>query len=180
MGQTIHARAVKAEAAEATLDVGATYDAHAEFVWRALHRMGVRSEDLADLLQEVFVVVHRRQADYDPERPIRGWLWGIALGQARNYRRKAHRSVERLEGRPATAIIDDPEAALRRRRQQERGQLLLAELDPEKRAVFVMFEVEGLTGREIARLLDVPLGTVHSRLHAARRALAQALEEDDR
>ena len=57
---------------------------------------------------------------------------------------------------------------------------MLAELDPEKRAVFVMFEVEGLPGREIARLLDVPIGTVHSRLHSARRALAAALEEDER
>jgi len=181
MAQTIHARPAEAGAPSHTLDVGAVYDAHADFVWRALHRMGVRSEDLADLLQEVFVVVHRRRADYDPERPIRGWLWGVALGLARNYRRKkAHRSIERLESRPHTTILDDPERALHRRRQRERGQRILAELDPEKRAVFVMFEVEGLTGREIARLLDLPLGTVHSRLHAARRALADALQEDER
>lgn len=179
MAQTIHARPAEAGASSQALDVGATYDAHAEFVWRALHRMGVASEDLADLLQEVFVVVHRRRADYDPERAIRGWLWGIALGLARNHRRKTAR-VERLDRRVETTVIDDPERALRRRRQQERGQRLLAELDPEKRAVFVMFEVEGLPGREIARVLDVPLGTVHSRLHSARRALAAALEEDER
>jgi len=180
MAETIHARTAEA-ARRPTLDVGATYDAHADFVWRALHRMGVRHEDVADLLQEVFVVVHRRRADYDSERPVRGWLWGIALGLARNHRRKGTRSLEPLEGRAAVTAIDDPERALRRRRQRERGQRLLAELDPEKRAVFVMFEVEGLAGREIARLLDVPLGTVHSRLHAARTALAEALEaEDDR
>ena len=180
MAQTVHARPADAGAASHALDVGAAYDVHAEFVWRALHRMGVGSEDLADLLQEVFVVVHRRRADYDPERPIRGWLWGIALGLARNHRRRAHRSLERLESPAATTIIDDPERALRRQRRRERGQRMLAELDPEKRAVFVMFEVEGLPGREIARLLDVPIGTVHSRLHSARRALAAALEEDER
>lgn len=179
MAQTIHARAAEGDVRSTTLDVGATYDAHAEFVWRALHRMGVSPEDVADLLQEVFVVVHRRQADYDPARPIRGWLWGIALGLARNYRRKVARSLERPEERPATLVIDDPERALRRRRRRERGQRILAELDPEKRAVFVMFEVEGLSGREIARLLDLPIGTVHSRLHAARRALAAALEEEE-
>lgn len=180
MAQTIHARRAETPTASRALDVGATYDAHAEFVWRALHRMGIPTEDVADLLQEVFVVVHRRRADYDPTRPLRGWLWGIALGLARNHRRKAARSLARPESRTATTIIDDPERALRRRRRRERGQRLLAELDPEKRAVFVMFEVEGLAGREIARLLDVPLGTVHSRLYAARRALAAALEEDER
>ena len=88
MAQTVHARPADAGAASHALDVGAAYDVHAEFVWRALHRMGVGSEDLADLLQEVFVVVHRRRADYDPERPIRGcsgasrWGWpGITAGE---------------------------------------------------------------------------------------------------
>ncbi|NIR39408.1 MAG: hypothetical protein GWN73_27445, partial [Actinobacteria bacterium] len=67
-----------------------------------------------------------------------------------------------LDGRLPERVADgDPEVALDERRRRERGHRLLAELDLEKRAVFVMFEVEGLSGREIAQLLDVPLGTVH-------------------
>lgn len=174
MAYTIDGR--MAGEASSELDVAEVYDAHADFVWRSLHRLGVRTADLPDLLQEVFVVVHRRRADYRPERPIRGWLWGISVGLARNYRRRAHRNAERLRGRvPERPSQDDPQGALDARRRRERGRRMLESLDPEKRAVFVMFEVEGLSGHRIAQLLDVPLGTVHSRLHAARRALTEAL-----
>jgi len=65
--------------------VGALYDRHAEVVFRNLHRLGVRAADVPDLLQETFLVVHRRWVDYDPNRPIEGWLWGIAAGLARNF-----------------------------------------------------------------------------------------------
>lgn len=158
----------------AGLDVAAVYDAHADFVWRALHRLGVRSADAPDLLQEVFVVVHRRRGDWDG-RPVRPWLWGIAVGLVRNYRRRAFRRLESLEPAPPLASEATPDAALATQRRRARGVRMLEQLDPEKRAVFVMFEVEGLSGRAIAEQLGVALGTVHSRLHAARRELAAML-----
>ena len=162
------------------LDVAAVYDAEAELVWRSLHRLGVREADLPDLLQEAFVVAHRKRADYDPTRPLGAWLFGICLGLARNYHRKMFRRVETLPGRvPDRGDADDPERALDTSERRERGLRILSALEPEKRAVFVMFEVEGLSGRAIAELLDVPVGTVHSRLYAARRALAAALEGDE-
>jgi RNA polymerase sigma-70 factor (ECF subfamily) len=158
------------------LDVGVVYDAEAELVWRCLHRLGVREADLPDLLQEAFVVVHQKRAEYDPARPLRAWLFGICLGLARNYHRKTFRRLEKLSGSPPErAGTDDPERALDLSERRERGSRILSALDPEKRAVFVMFEVEGMSGRAIAELLGVPVGTVHSRLYAARRALAAAL-----
>lgn len=161
----------------APLDVAEVYDAQAGFVWRSLHRLGIAQRDLPDLLQEVFVVVHRRRAEYDPARPLRAWLWGICVGLARNYRRRAFRWRERLTDLlPERRSSDGPDAELDRRRRRERGRRILEALEPEKRAVFVMFEVEGMSGRQIADLLDLPVGTVHSRLHAARRALSAALE----
>jgi RNA polymerase sigma-70 factor (ECF subfamily) len=163
----------------AVLDVAAAYDAHADFVWQSLHRLGVRRDDMADLLQEAFLVVHRRREEADPARPLRGWLWGICVMLVRNYRRRAFRTSETaLEGDVASGG-DGPEAAMVARRQRERGQRALGELDPEKRAVFVMFEVEGMSGKEIAELLDVPVGTVHSRLHGARAELSAALAEEE-
>ena len=162
------------------IDVAELYDAHAEFVWRSLHRLGVRHADLADLLQDVFVTLHRRRSELRASSP-RGLLWTIAVGCARNYRRRAHHGSESLRASPPdVGAASDPERALLQARERERGRRLLESLDPEKRAVFVMFEVEGLSGREIASRIGVPLGTVHSRLHAARRELKAALEEDER
>lgn len=164
----------------AALDVSAVYEAEADFVWRSLIRLGIRERDAPDLMHDVFVVVHRRRADYDPKRPLSAWLFGICAGLARNYRRRAFRRYESLQASPPEARGDgDPEGELEARRRRERGDRALAGLEPEQRAVFVMFEAEGMSGKEIAELLDVPLGTVHSRLHAARKALLRALEEDD-
>lgn len=160
------------------LDVAEIYDAHADFAWASLHRLGVATRDVPDLLQEAFVVVHRRRAEYDPARPLRAWIFGICVGLARNYRRRTFRRVEALGAAPEVADRESPEDALDARRRREHGERALGALDPEKRAVFVMFEVEGMSGRAIAELLDVPLGTVHSRLHAARRELRQALGLD--
>ena len=153
------------------------YEAHADFAWRSLHRLGVHERDLPDLLQELFLVVHQRRATYDPARPLRAWIFGICAGLARNYRRRAFRRLETLSGGPLdTPAAEDPEQALDAQRKRRRAERALDALDPEHRAVFVLFEVEGMSGKAIAELLDVPLGTVHSRLHAARRALFAAIE----
>ncbi len=168
-------------AVPAGLDVRDVYDAELDFVWRSLHRLGVDARDLPDLAQEVFVVVHRRAAEYDAARPLRPWLFGICAGLARNHRRRAFRRGERLTAEPPERVAEgDPESDADRARRRERGQRLLAALDPEKRAVFVMFEVEGMSGAAIAEALGLALGTVHSRLHAARRQLAAALAEEER
>ncbi len=168
-------------AAPAELDVADVYEREADFVWRSLHRLGVHERDLPDVMHEAFVVVHRQRAQFDPSRSLRSWLFGICAGLARNYRRRAFRRYESLEGTPPEQRgAGDPEEALDARRRRERGERALMELDPEQRAVFVMFEVEGMSGKDIAELLEVPLGTVHSRLHAARKALLRALEEVDR
>lgn len=160
------------------IDVAELYDAHADFVWRSLHRLGVRRADLADLLQDVFVTLHRRRSELRASSP-RGLLWTIAVGRVRNYRRRAQHGTESLSATPPdVGGSSDPERALQKARERERGRRLLESLDPEKRAVFVMFEVEGLSGKEIAAKLSLPLGTVHSRLHAARRELTRALEEE--
>ena len=177
MGRTLAEDMTASRAPE--LDVGAAYAAHGEHVWRSLHRLGVAAADLADLTQEVFVVVHRRRADYDPSRSMRGWLWGICVGLARNHRKRAFHHAEQLVDAPDRAVSGDAEGELDTRRRAALGRRVLAELDPERRAVFVMFEVEGMSGRAIAEALEVPIGTVHSRLHAARAELAAALGQEE-
>ncbi len=156
--------------------ISADYDAHAELVWRSLHRLGVRTADVPDLLQEVFLVLHRRRAEVG-ERPLEPFLWGVAVGLVRNYRRKAFRRHE-VTGQTSSAISgSNPEEELTLARQRRAAEQALEALDSDKREVFVMFELEGMSGQDIAAALEVPLGTVHSRLHAARRALRAALRE---
>jgi RNA polymerase sigma-70 factor (ECF subfamily) len=162
-------------------DFPALYAEHAEFVWRSLFFMGIRRADLPDVHQEVFLTFLRRQDAWDRSKPLRGWLWGIAVGLVKNHRRRAFRRLEvPLETNPGGSVVPgDLEAGLDAVRAQRRALRAFSALDPERRAVFVMFEVEGMSGKEIAAELMVPLGTVHSRLHAARQVLAAALSEGE-
>jgi RNA polymerase sigma-70 factor (ECF subfamily) len=158
----------------APLDAAAVHAAHADFVWASLHRLGVRAPDVPDLLQEVFVVVHRRRESYDGTSELRTWLFGICVGLARNYRKKAFRRSERaIEVEHASDA--NPEREIADRLARKTAEKILERIDPEKRAVFVMFEVEQLSCPEIASTLGLPVGTVYSRLHAARAELAEHL-----
>ncbi len=152
------------------------YREQAGFVWKSLQRMGVASADLEDALQEVFIVAHRRFNEYDAARGRPStWLFGIALNVARNAGRSRRRRREADEPQVVTIDHTTPEDALRREQARSLAQSLLEQLSPEHRSVFVMFEVEGMSCAEIAAMIGVPTGTVHSRLHAARQRLGTVL-----
>ncbi len=155
----------------------------AEFLWLTLQRLGVRPADCKDVMQDVLMVVHRKLHTYDGRAPLRAWLYGICVGEASNHRRRAWVRRER-PFEPSDSVIDthadrtndmDPERALVARQQQARFDAMLDELDPEKRAVLVMYEVEELSCEQIAATHGIPVGTVHSRLHAARKAFRAVL-----
>jgi RNA polymerase sigma-70 factor, ECF subfamily len=185
-GGSEHRAGVEAAAAlespsRETLDVTAIHAAHADFVWSALQRFGVRDRDLEDALQEVFVVVHRRLDSYDGTSKVTTWLYGIAMRVAAAFRRKAHvrreretRSDEEMPEQDDDSLSPEELAA----RQQARATLetILDGMDLDRRAVFVMFEVEELSCEEIAGIVGVPVGTVYSRLHKARKEFAAAVE----
>jgi RNA polymerase sigma-70 factor (ECF subfamily) len=163
------------------LDVAKVHAAHADFVWRSLARLGVRQEDLSDMLQEVFVVVHRRADSYDGTGKVTSWLFGICLRVASGYRRSLGRRREQALDAPdgrRTAEHDDPEARLDAKRARALLTRVLDAMPLDKRAIFAMFEIDGLSCGEIAEQLDVPVGTVHSRLHAARAAFAKSLQRE--
>ena len=162
------------------LDVTAIHAAHADFVWATLQRFGVRDADLEDMLQEVFIVVHRRLDSFDGVSRITTWLYGICMRVAAAHRRKAHvrreRAVEEVpEENMDRTGQESPEEAAMRKQGRERLEEILDSMDLERRAVFVMFEVEELSCDEIAALSGVPVGTVYSRLHKARKEFESAL-----
>jgi RNA polymerase sigma-70 factor (ECF subfamily) len=155
------------------LDLHAVYAAHAQYVWMTLQRLGVHRSDLEDLCQEVFVVVHRRLASYDPNARMSAWLFGICLRVVAAYRRRAFRRHEQPtdfdQNPPGASTAADPERAALDRHRRAQLVAVLDKMDLERRAVFVMFEIDGLGCAEIAELIGVPVGTVYSRLHAARK-----------
>lgn len=157
--------------------LAAIHAEHARFVWATLHRMGVREADLDDMLQEVFVVVHRRLHTWDGTSRITTWLFGICLKVAAAHRRRAHVRHEQIvrEVPDAGSAAATPEDDAARRQARARLEAILDRLDLDKRVVFVMFEIEERSCADIAEEIGVPVGTVYSRLHAARSAFAAQL-----
>jgi RNA polymerase sigma-70 factor (ECF subfamily) len=150
------------------LDFDAIYDSEFGFVWNSLKRLGIHDHDLEDLTHDVFMRVYRSRAEYDPQRPIRPWLFGVAFRAASTFRRSARQRREvvadtQFHGE-IRATEDPTDAAANRRLVLES----LQALDLKKRAVFVMHELSGYSAPEIAEALGEPLNTVYSRLRVAR------------
>jgi len=168
-------------AQSATLEVRTIYREHARFVWLSLQRLGIHPSDLDDIAQDVFMIVHRRLDTFDRRARISTWLFGICMRVAANYRRRRRWTHEVLSGgfedeRPAALTAADD--ILVRREQRELAERALNRLEIAKRATFVMFEIESLSCNEIAEIMNVPVGTVYSRLHSARRQLEKHLSRD--
>jgi RNA polymerase sigma-70 factor, ECF subfamily len=162
--------------------IGQLFDAHAAFVWRVLRRNGVPTRELGDGCQEVFLVVHRRFAEFEGRSSVRTWLYAIAIRVAAGMRRKSHLVREQLEAAPASAALQPPEQLEQVARARDLAVLekALAQLAPEKREVFVLYEIEGMTMAEVARSLSLPENTALYRLYAARAELRAALERRHR
>lgn len=141
---------------------------HARYMWRALLGLGVRAADVDDVCQEVFIVVHRRLPEFDG-RALRSWLYAICLRAASEYRRSARVRREVSVAEPPDAEL--PRGTLEDVQMRELWQRLLQgldRLDEDKRAAFVLYEIEELTVREVADAMGCPLQTAYSRLNAAR------------
>ena len=144
------------------------------FVWRVLGRLGVARADIADVCQEVFLIVHRRLEDYDG-RPLHAWCYGICVRVAADYRKRAHRRHETIGEAPAEPrTAAEQERSLELGRARARLERVLAQLDQSKREVFVLYELEELTMSEVAQIVGCPLQTAYSRLHAARKDVRAA------
>jgi len=162
-------------AAQPALAFRDVYAEHLRFVWRVVCRLGVPADDAEDVCQEVFVVVHRKLAEFGHRSSVRTWLYGIAYRCASEYRRRAHVRRELPSTEPDVGAVDATQLETVERR-RARGLLdrILAELDDDKRAVFVFYEIEHVPMAEVAEILGCPVQTAYSRLHAARRHVQAA------
>jgi RNA polymerase sigma-70 factor (ECF subfamily) len=171
-------------AAERIASFRSMYDAHVDFVWRNLRRLGVASADVEDRTQEVFVIAHRRFDRFeDRGHGPRAWLFQIVIRVASDARRHRRRHPEDSDGGVAELRgWIEPEQPAELARQEALGRLdeALSTIAVTRRAVLVLHEIEEMTAPEIGRILSIPLNTVYSRLRVARAELEQALARSAR
>lgn len=136
-----------------------------------LLRLGVEQADLEDAVHDVFLVAHRRRDAFTGESSMRTWLLGICRRVAADHRRRHRRHRRRVdELRPVVARASEPDDTLLHHDGMRLLEAFLASLDDPKREIFVMVELEQLTGSEAARVLGLNRNTAAARLRAARRA----------
>lgn len=157
------------------------FDEHARYIWRALRHFGVAEADIEDVAQEVFITVHRKLPEFEGRSSLKTWIYGICMRVASDYRRRAHVRRERATENVAELVDQAPTTALSEDRVESRQTLraLLDRLDEEKRQVFVLYESEGFTMKEIAEIVGCPLQTAYSRLYAAREKLLAAVQQHE-
>ena len=167
----------RADVPDVPRDAAAVVDLHGDFVWRTLLRLGIRDADVEDVFQEVLIVVHRQLPSFEGRSKTTTWLYSVCVRVASTYRRRAwfrrERPTAELPEPPSPEAGPDEQLGDAEERRTLRE--VLDRMESEKRALFVMFELDELPCDEIGQMLDIPVGTVHSRLHAARLDFQAAL-----
>ena len=152
-------------------ELSTIYKQQARYVFRTLQRLGVRAADVDDLAQEVFTVVFERLADYEHDRAIEPWLFGIAFRVASVHHRTRSRRIVEVSSDPIE-VPDDaapgPEEGVADRQARQLVMQALEALTLDQRAVLVMHDIDGQPVPAIAATLDLPVNTVYSRLRVAR------------
>ena len=152
----------------------AIYQEHAPTVLRWVRRLAGPGADVDDLGQEVFLRVHRSLPAFRGESQVRTWLYRIAVRVVMRQRRRRMPMAQEEDARPSPRL--SPEDELGAREAEATLYRALDQLDPRQRALLVAFELEELTGTEIAAALRIKRSTLWVRLHRARLALQKELE----
>lgn len=166
---------------EAPRSFAEIYDAYFAFVWRSARRLGAPALTVDDVVQETFLIVHRRLGEFEGRSSLKTWVFGIVLNVVRAHRRSLlAKNPHALRAETAAdfeAVTDPAPGPHEIATQAEAARLvdqLLETLDDEKREVFVLAELEQMSAPEIATAVGIPVNTVYSRLRMARREFAAA------
>ncbi|MBX3262478.1 MAG: RNA polymerase sigma factor [Labilithrix sp.] len=155
------------------------YEQYLPLVWRWAARLGVPRHSLDDAVQEVFLTLYGRLDDFEGRSSLKSWVFAVTFRVVRNFRRRRGSAPAGDDETEVDAIAAEgvhPEAAATQSEAVTLLQSILDGLDDDKREVFVMAELEGLTATEIGHLLGVSSNTVASRLRHAREEVRAAWE----
>jgi RNA polymerase sigma-70 factor, ECF subfamily len=155
----------------------AIFETHVGFVWRCLRRFGVSEPDVADASQQVFVVLYQKMDRLEPGCALRTFVYGICQRVAADFCGRAYLRRER----PCSSVPESTMEATQEREVFQRQALqqlrrALERVAPEKREVFVLYEIEEIAMTQIAAMVGCPLQTAYYRLHAARNEIMALLE----
>jgi RNA polymerase sigma-70 factor (ECF subfamily) len=161
--------------------LGDVYAEYFDFVWRSVRRLGVPEAAVDDAVQDVFLIVHARLAEFEGRSSIKTWLFAIVRRIVRDHRpsnRMLPTEHSLLESVPDERTSASPLNVAERNEATRLLHQLLDQLDAEKREVFILSDLEQMSAPEIAEALSVNLNTVYARLRAARAAMADALSRE--
>lgn len=148
-----------------------------DYVCRSLRRLGARSGDLKDLVQDVFLVVLQRLPTWDSTKPLRPWLFGISFRVFSQFRQRAFvRKEDSTDLMDEISVASNMEDVLSARDARACVLLALQKIEVERRPVFIMHELDGCPIPEVAQTLGLPLNTAYSRLRLAREEFKAAIE----
>jgi RNA polymerase sigma-70 factor (ECF subfamily) len=160
------------------------YDEHFPFVWRSVRRLGVVDSAVDDVVQDVFLVVHRRLGSFEGTGAMKSWLFGIALRVVKDLRRTLRRKPAQLGGRGATdddvdGVADrasnNPHESLAKAEAAKLVHVALDAMPDDRKEVFILSELEQMTVPEIAEAIGANVNTTYSRLRAARADFERAV-----
>jgi len=157
-------------------DFAEFYRRHVRFAWRALLRLGVPQSEVADAVQDVFLVVHRKLGEFAGRSKPTTWIFAICMRVASERRRSspARREVPWMDDASQEPMGDNGIVVLERGQARALLEGILDKMPDEQRVVFVLFELEQLSAEQIAALLEIAEGTVRSRLRLARGVFERA------
>lgn len=153
------------------------YEAHVDFLWRSARALGVPPPAIDDVLQDVFVVVHRRLPEFEGRAALRTWLARILVRVIAQHRRRFRRKEDHAALPDDVADVRErgPHEEVARAEAVKMLSKILDAMDEDQRTVFVLAEIEQMPVPEIAQAIEVNVNTVYSRLRLARRAYEREL-----
>lgn len=161
--------------------LGTIFDRYERDVRRFVVRLAVPRAEVDDVVQAVFIETSELAERFDGRVSARAWILGIAANTVRHHRRSLARVARRLAAwaaEPRTTVAPAVDDAVDVARRADLARRALARLSPKKREVFVMVVLEEVSGEEAAVALGIPVGTVWTRLHHARRELRRRLSKE--
>ncbi len=145
-------------------------------VWRVLASLGVAPAEIEDLVHDVFLTAYRKWSEYDPSRPARAWLLGIAYRKAADHRLLKRHQYEVADEQAAHRVAA-PGAPSDVRDAKKLVELALSQMHEAARPIFVLHEIEQRPIPEVAALLGIPVATAYTRLRSARQTFRAVVDQ---
>lgn len=161
------------------VDIGEAYQKHAPFIARVIEKLTGSGPHVDDILQDTFIIAYKKREQFEGRSALRTWLYGITKNLCMHHKRGLARFLnfkEKLQSIPS-ADSPSPHKTLEVSRELELAESVITSMSFKQREVFVLYELEEMEGPEIAELLNIPIGTVWTRLHKARQVFQARLEK---